>query len=841
MWIALVIPLALALLAQRADVDASNTTKATQLTPRVSAPRTPPVFVRNAGQFDTPAQFVARFPNMLVRVETGAVLLQLFRNGDPADGVLLRMEFEGASPTHDVVGENRQDIVFSYFRGADPEKWYGDVGAFGQVRLRGLYDGVDLVLREEAGVPKYDLEFERAGDAAKVVVRVDGLERLSARTGGGLVIQTAAGSLDHPEGRAWQPDGQGGKRWLPAGYRQLDERRFGFDLSGVDAALPLVIDPPLVWSTYLGSSAIFVSGDIAWSVDIDDRGNVVTTGESAGPDFPSTPGAYTVLGGAPFDLFITKLRASDGSLAYSAIVGGDGQERPQAIRFGRAGRATVVGWTQSLDFPTTVGALDRVNLGVSHQDAFVLRLNPTGSDLEYSTLLGNDAFDQAFGLAIAPSGAAVVVGTTGLPAQGALPDFPVTPGAFQSAAATGSVSTAFIARLNPDGSALEWSTFLGKVSIATAVALDSTERVLVAGTGGPPPYFPVTPGALLSVPPLASDRDIFVARMSSDGTALGWGAVFGGWLKDDVTGIALDSRGDVYVCGHTQSNDFPTTPGAFQTAMVPPIFRDAWVARIDASGSAFVYATYIGNVADDQAHGIAVDPSGVATTGGVSDGLIPTTPGAYRRTGMLREGFIARLTPDGRRSIYTTFVGGPNSDLAFALATNATGRVAIAGVTNGTGYPTTPGSAQPNFAGGQFDAAVTVMELHPQGVEPLGASTPSCLGPLQLQVSRMPEVGATRFSLLCSAAPPNTAGWLLISSAAAQPAVVRSGATVHIDPTVLSHQIPVTSDIAGFVEVQVPSLQTAVGARYYAQYLFTGNCGASTGWTASNALEITVQ
>lgn len=840
MSIALVIPLALALLAQRAGVDGTATTMTSKPTPVVEAPSTPPVFIRNAGQFDTPARFVARFPNMLVRVETGAVLLQLFRNGDATHGVLLRMEFEGASATHEVIGEVQQDIVFSYFRGADPQSWYRDVGAFGQVRLRLLYEGVDLVLREEGGVPKYDLEFERASDVSKIVVRVDGMERLSPRQGGGLVFETVAGALDHPNGRAWQRDNEGEKRWLQARYRQLDAHRFGFEIDGLDLARPVTIDPPLVWSTFLGSAAAGVTGDIALSVDIDNGGNVLTTGYVADADFPSTPGAYVALGTGP-DVFVTKLRALDGALAFSAILGGQGDDRPACVRLGRAGRATVAGWTQSSDFPTTPGALDRVNSGGTHTDAFVLRLSPSGSDLEYSTLLGNDASDQARGLTLAPSGAAIVVGDTGTPLQGALPDFPITPGAYQDAAATGPTGAAFITRLSPDGSALEWSTLLGKYSFAFAVTLDSGENVFVTGTGGRPPYFPVTPGALLSVPAINSEQDIFVARMNSDGTALGWGAVFGGWLKDDAAGIALDARGDVYVCGYTQSPDFPTTPGALQTAMALPAGIDAWVARINSSGSAFVYSTLIGHVGSDFARSVAVDPSGIATVGGASQSFMPTTPGAFRRTNLNGEGFIARLLPDGRRSIYTTFVGGPNSDSGYALATNSTGRVVLAGLTNGPGYPTTPGSAQPNYAGGQFDATVSVLELHPQGVEPLGASTASCLGPLQLQVSRMPEVGATRFSRLCSAAPPNTAGWLLISSAPAQPTISRSGATVYVDPASFTHQIPVTSDIAGFVEVQLPSLQSAVGARYYAQYLFTGNCGTSSGWTASNALEITVQ
>ncbi len=808
-------------------------------TMRAATHHAPPLFVRNVGQFATPALYVAEFPNMLVRVERGALLLQLFRDGNPRQGVLLRMTFEGASPLHEVVGVHQQPVVFSYFRGADPERWQRDVGAFGEVRFEDLYDGVDLVLREEGGVPKYDLLLERAADVSKLIVRVEGASGLVLAPDGGLRIETTAGPLAHPEGRTWQVQADGEKRWTRGRYRKLDAERFGFELNGVDPALPTVIDPGLIWSTYVGSSGF----DIADCVDIDTEGNVVIAGTYNWPDFPVTPGAYSVVGAQWNDLFVTKLRASDGSLAYSAVLGGSGgQETPQAVKFGPAGRVTVAGWADSPDFPTTPGAYDRILGGWSMWDAFVLRLNPSGSDLEYSTFLGNDASDSALALALAPSGAAVVAGYSGMSTATAPSDYPTTPGAYWSPPSNQPYSLlGFITRLSPDGASLEWSTMFGTHVKITAITLHPSGDVLVGGFSSTPQYFPVTPGALLQIPPGTSDQNAFAARLRGDGTTLMWGALFGGFKNEDVTGIALDSAGDVYVCGFTASIDFPTTPGAYRTHMVLPQQNyDGFVARIDSTGSTLKYSTRVGEGGDDYARALAVDPSGMVTVAGVSNSYLVTTPGAFDHVVVTDEAFIVRLTPDGARSIYTTFVGGPTSDSAWDMAMNATGRVAIAGATAG-GYPTTAGSSAPNYAGGTRDAFATAIELHPDGVEPLGASTPSCLGPLQMQVSSMPAAGATRFQFLCSAAPPHTDGWLLVSSAQAPVGATRGGAAIHVDWNALTHRVPVRSNGKGYVEHSLPSLLAAQGSRHYVQYVFPTDCGASTAWTASNALRITVQ
>lgn len=799
-----------------------------------ATPRTPPLFLRNRGQFPTAALFVAEFPGMLVRVERGALLVQLFKDGDPSQGALVRMTFEGALPTHEVIGDNQQPIVFSYFRGNDPERWCGDVGAFGEVRMLGLYDGVDLVLREEGGSPKYDLVCRRAADAGQIVVRVEGVQARQFAPSGALRFSTAAGELVQPEGRAWQLDAGGEKRWPRCEYRAIDGQRFGFEISGADQDRPLVIDPALIWATYVGSS----SGDVGRCVAIDDEGNVVVSGDYSAFDFPVTPGAYSVSGQQLVDLFVSKFSASTGALVYSAVIGGDEtNERSEDIAVGRAGRVTVVGWTSSYNFPTTPNAFDRVKNSLSF-DGFVLRLDASGSRLEYSTLLGSTALDQAFSVSLTSSGAAVVCGLTGPAFDGSPCDFPTTAGAYQPTAPLGA-SPGFVCSVDATGSSLEWSTLLGDIVKLHAVAVGPAGDVTVTGETFGTGSFPVTPGAVVQVSSGPSNYNVCVARMRPDGSALRWAALLGGSAHDSGRAVALDATGDVYVSGFTMSFNFPTTTGAYQTTVVAPFVRDAFVARIRANGSALSYSTFAGGVGDDIANDLDVDASGCATVAGMGWSSLPITPGAFS-SNQITDAFLIRLVPDGSRSLYTTFVGGPALESAEGMAMNARGRVALAGYTGGS-FPTTPNSAFPQYAGGQSDAFVAVFELQPRGVESFGDSTPSCRGPIQMLASPMPATGATEFNLVCSAAPPNTPGWLLVSTGAAPAGSIRSGAALFADPNALIHQVAVTSDAAGWVDYPFPALLTSPGARYYAQFIFAGNCGGLDGWCSSNAVEITVQ
>lgn len=794
---------------------------------RNAVPRTPPVFIANRGQFATDALFVAQFPGMLVRVERGALALQLYQPGDSKRGALVRMEFEGAAKAHEVQGEHQQDIVFSYFRGADPSQWRSDVGAFGQVRLRGLYEGVDLIVREEAGIPKYDLEFERAADVSRVVVRVEGVEEFELGGRGELRLTTAAGPLQQPEGRTWQLDDAGEKKWLHCRYTQLGERSFGFSVEGAATQRRLVIDPALVWGSMLGSSGID-SGD---AVEIADDGTVVVAGSYAALNFPITPGAFQVVGPNWNDIFIAKMAASTGQLVYAASIGGwSTQDRVNDLEISPSGEVTAVGTAFAHDFPTTPGAYDSSNPAFS--DAFVLRLNAQGSQLVFSTYLGNTANDDGNTLAVAPSGATIVAGLTGATLSG-MTDFPTTPGAYKSPA-LGQSGPGFVTRINPTGTALEWSTLANNAGPVYGIALDANENVTLVARAATSLFFPVTPGAIHILPPGNTDTNVGISRLRHDGAAMLWSGLFGGSGSDYSNGLALDARGDVYVCGRTFSANLPVTPGAHQTTQPGAL---GFVGRVSFDGSTLRYLTYLAG----QGFDIHVDPSGVATTGG-EGGFQPGTgtPGAFATQPAGVDGFAARLLPDGSRVIYYTYYGGPGNGYAWGVGMNSSGRIALTGYTPG-GAPTTPGAAQTHFAGGQWDAFIGVLDLNPTGVETRGASTSSCLGPLQLQASRQPLAGASNFELLCSAAPPSATGWLLISTAPAALHSSRGAAALHVAPDALVARIAVDADAWGFVSTPVPSSLMNSGARFYAQYVFPSNCGTTGGWCSSNGLEITVQ
>jgi len=304
-------------------------------------------------------------------------------------------------------------------------------------------------------------------------------------------------------------------------------------------------------------------------------------------------------------------------------------------------------------------------------------------------------------------------------------NFPTTPGAFQTSS---SVSTAFVTKLNPAGSAPLYSTYLGGGGPCSAptcsdggrgIAVDSLGNAYVTGNTHST-SFPTTPGAFRSASP--GGNNAFVTKLNPAGTApLLYSTYLGGSGDDDGRGIAVDGVGDAYVTGITNSTDFPTTTGAFQTTNGGGF--DAYVTKLNPAGSAPVYSTYLGGSLTDFGQGIAVDAAGNAwVTGGTQSTNFPTSPGAFR-TALAGgfDAFVAKLNPSGSAPlVYSTFLGGSLNDAGFGVAIDGAGNAYAAGLTNSTDFPTTAGTIQAT-SGGSTDAFVT--KLNPAGSAPLIYST----------------------------------------------------------------------------------------------------------------------
>jgi hypothetical protein len=367
----------------------------------------------------------------------------------------------------------------------------------------------------------------------------------------------------------------------------------------------------LVYSTYLGGG----DGDASSGIAIDGSGNAYITGKTISTDFPTTPGAMNISSNGYWDVFVTKLNASGTALVYSTYLGSSGYDVGYGIAIDSSGNAYITGGTDSSNFPTTPGAFDTSSNG----GAFVSKLNASGTALVYSTYLGSA---DVFGIAIDSSGNAYITGVTGSS------DFPTTPSAFDTSF-NGGTYDVFVSKLNPSGTALVYSTYLGGGSsdVGSDIAIDGSGNAYITGATNSSD-FPTTPSAF-DTSFNYGYNDVFVSKLNASGTALVYSTYLGGGSDDGSGDIAIDSSGNAYITGGTNSTDFPTTPGAFDTSL-NNLNGVVFVTKLNASGTALVYSTYLGGGDGDASSGIAIDGSGNAyITGDTISTDFPTTPSAF--------------------------------------------------------------------------------------------------------------------------------------------------------------------------------------------------------------------
>ncbi|MBL8860138.1 MAG: hypothetical protein JNL28_16630 [Planctomycetes bacterium] len=801
-------------------------------------------FLENRGQWPKNIRFLGVRSGMLVRAECDALVLQLADPaGDSNIGVLAR--FELARPGTDVTpsGEHVLPGRHHFLIGNEPSQWTRDVRGFSVLRYRCVADGIDLVLRDEHGTLEYDLEVESGADLSALVIACRGVEGLDLAEDGSLLIRTALGTLKQTRPRSEELLPDGDRREIDVHFRIVDETHFGFESPGRDLTLALRVDPGLVWSTYLGSSGSLGGFETCTASAVDAAGNVTLTGWADGFDFPTTPGALvaTPPGGSP--LFVTKLDTT-GNLVYSTTIGPhSGNAQGLSLALDALGRATVGGSLNvsplfTSDFPTTPGAFDTV-MSSANASGFALRLSETGSSLVFSTFIeGSGSGSRVYAVDVAQSGATLVGGFTGSAA------FPVTPGAFDVSFNSSGSTDGFVLRLDPTGSFLEWSTFLGGSGLeeVTSLKIQPDGRVTAVGSTGSSD-FPFTPAAFNQS---VVGRGTFITRLAPQGNALIWSAFLGGTsaavgTESTPNALALEPSGGVVVVGWTRDPTFPTTQGALFTAYPPGAAIHSYVARVNSTGTALAYSTLLSFAA--VARDVVVDASGVATVCGYDlNTTMPTTPGAFDATpSTLGDGFITRINPIGTELYYSTKFGGPNDDSVDALSTIGPHRVAFSG-RGGMGVPVTAGSFDQTFNGGNNDIVAGVLDLFLLGTRAQGQSTPSCLGDVTMNVTQMPSSGAPVFGFWCSGAPPNALGWLLLGRETQVPTVVH-GASLWLDRTSRLLRIPVASNTEGFVEAPFSLSAVPPGQHFAAQFVFLngGACPGMGPFSTSHALLIDVQ
>lgn len=677
----------------------------------------PLYFEANLGQSDPQVKFLARAPHQTLFLTSTEAVLSLTKresttlpahgNSEPsgsAHGAVLRMTFAGANPTPRLSGFEEQPGKANYFFGNDPAKWRTEVSTYAKVRYDDLYPGVDLIYYGTQRQLEYDLIVHAGTDPTRVALAFKGSDRQEVDAQGDLVLYTTAGPIRQRKPVIYQ-EMNGVRQEIPGGYVLTARHQVTFRVGAYDIRRPLVIDPVLVYSTYLGGSGADEGAGIA----VDGHGNAYVTGFTASTNFPTSSGALEAsYGGGLIDACVTKLDPTGSALVYSTYLGGSDLDEAFGIAVDGLGNAYMTGATFSNNFPTTEGAF-QTTYGGGFGDGFVTKLSPTGSALVYSTYLGGSGQDGGNGIAVDAAGDVHVTGLTS-----SWYDFPTTAGAFQTTFGNG-YQKAFVTKLDPTGSTLVYSTYLGGSDISDfdqgeGIALDTLGNAYATGFTHSAD-FPTTAGA--SQTRLAGIDNAFVTKLSFSGSAL-YSTFLGGGNIDHGSGIATDAEGNAYVTGFTDSTDFPTTTGAFQTTFHGVV--DAFVTKLNPTGSSIVYSTYLGGTDDDGGGAIAVDTAGNAYVMGSTQSTdFPTTAGALQTTfGGVYDTFVTKLDFTGSVPlVYSTYLGGSGGDGGVGLGLDAPGGIAVdplgnayvSGTTRSTDFPTTARAFQVT-SGGNYDVFV---------------------------------------------------------------------------------------------------------------------------------------
>ena len=585
----------------------------------------------------------------------------------PQTSITVRVSFDGANPNPLLGGADQLPGIANFFIGSDPTQWHTNVPTYAGVAYHDLYPGIDLSYTGHIGVLKGTYTVAPGADAALIRWRYAGANsvHIDATTGDLLIDAPAGVTLTEQVPEAWQIGADGVQHTVTAKYALTEDGTAQFTVGKYDHAQSLVIDPGLIYSTYLGGSGY----DSGSAIAVDSSGSAYVTGSTTSANFPTTVGAFqTTFGG----LFVSKLNAAGSGLAYSTYLGGSSYDSGYGIAVDSSGSAYVTGLTHSANFPITVGAF-QTTFG-SNNDAFVSKLNPAGSALIYSTYLGGSSNDQGSAIAVDSTGSAYVTGSTGSA------NFPITAGAFQPTFVGG--VDAFVSKLNPVGSALVYSTYLGGNSTdqGYGIAVDSNGSAYVTGYTGSA-NFPIMASSYQIT--FGGGQDAFVSKLNPAGSALVYSTYLGGSSTDNGQGIAVDSSGSAYITGFTSSANFPITAGAFQTNLGVPY--DAFVSKLNATGNVLTYSTHLGGSVTG-GNGITVDSNGSAyVIGDTRSANFPTTVGAFQTTfgSGFQDAFVSKLD-----MIPTPPTATPTSSATSTLTPSVTNTTTLTTTATSSSMPT---------------------------------------------------------------------------------------------------------------------------------------------------------
>ncbi len=629
-------------------------------------------FESNRGQLDPQVKYVAHAKKYSVFLTAEAAAIRVAGSTS-----LITMKFDGANRHPEIEGINRLSGAANYLIGKDAERWQTEIPMYRRVRYGAVYPGIDVVYHADAGELEYDLIVAPGASPKTIAMTFAGAQHVSITRGGDLKLKIDGDEIYFRKPIAYQ-NRSGRRQQVSAEFVLSRGRRVGIRTGAYDAGQPLIIDPELSYAKYFGGT----NGDGAGAVAVDRAGNTYVTGTTFSPDFPTTNAMKPDFGTTNCGVFqgafgsriipcshayVAKLTPDGSAFAYVTFIGGARSETATGIAVDSAGNAYISGTTVSSDFPL-------VNPLMATGRSFILKLNPQGSALIYSTRFGGSDItsDEINAIAVDSSGHAYITGGT------ASKDFPLkNPVPFGSSCSTD--TSAFAAKLNASGSELIYSTCLstGGPSVGSGIAVDSNANAYI--TGQSPPRDLITFNAVQPSP--GGGFDAFVTKLNADG-ALVYSTYLGGKDQDLGLAIAADAQGNAYVTGDTISDDFPIVrPLQPKLALGPIHADDAFVTKLDSAGS-IVFSSYLGGTESDAAFGVTTDIEGNAYIAGRTYSAdFPMKNAIQPALGGGSDAFLVKLNTSEPALLFSTYLGGRLDETARGIAANNCGAISIAGPT----------------------------------------------------------------------------------------------------------------------------------------------------------------
>ncbi len=661
----------------------------------------PLYFIQNKGQVAPDIQYYEKGQGHTTYFTKDGVILHLSKSRSSrsmAQGAQsseyqeqIRLFPLNANKNPEIISDGELAGRVNYFLGNQPEKWRANVPAYKSVVYQNVYPGIDIQFYGNNHQLEYDIIVQPDADPSEVLLAYEGVKGLKVAPNGALEILLQEGKLVQKKPYIYQ-EVQGKRVEVPGVFKIVNQTAsdaedtftYRFEVASYDQSLPLVIDPIIDYSSYLGGA----SDDYGYHIAQDSTGNLYVTGNTSSTDFPVTGALQGSLAGGS-DIFVAKINAAGSALVYATYFGGNNEDTAWGIDVDSSGNVFLTGETSSTDFPT-VGPIQGINGGGT--DVFVTKINAAGSVIDYSTYLGSTASDSGRDIAVDSSGNAYITGGTNSISYPTVNPIQAT--------RSGSYD-AFVSKINPSGSALIYSTYVGGESLdfANGIAVDNTNNVYL--TGRTNSYFFPTVTPFQSAFALGL-YDAFVAKINAAGSAYDYATYLGGAASDIGNDIAVDASGSAYIIGQTHSVNFPVS----SSIQGKQASWDIFVTKLNVSGTALMYSSYLGGDGDDIGHRIDTDAAGNAHIVGETQSTdFPTVLATQSTGGGGKDAFVSVINDIGSSLAFSTYLGGADTDTGHGILVDSSGNIFVTGITSSNDFPINA-ALQSSNAGG-VDAFMT--------------------------------------------------------------------------------------------------------------------------------------